>query len=59
MPGGLHGGAAPSVDDVVESVSRVDGQVRRSAMPDADSSLRRSGELASETLPYNAARAHA
>ena len=37
VPGGLYFGAARSVDDVVEAGCPFDGQVRRCAMPDADS----------------------
>jgi hypothetical protein len=36
VPGGLLSSAAPCVDDVVEAGCPVDGQVRLSAMPDAD-----------------------
>jgi RNA-directed DNA polymerase len=39
MPGGLVTSAAPRVDDVVEAGCPVDGQVRLSALPDADELL--------------------
>jgi hypothetical protein len=50
--GGLLFGVAPNHDDAVDAGFPARGQVRRCAMPDADSSLNGRGKLASEFPSY-------